>query len=75
MADEPPATLAEVRHAVDVAAGRAAGSLLLQNARLLNVFTNAVEPGHVLLAGRLVAAVGESVSTTYALRNVPEPSE
>ncbi len=66
MADEPPATLAEVRHAVDVAAGRAAGSLLLQNARLLNVFTNAVEPGHVLLAGRLVAAVGESVSAADA---------
>ncbi len=66
MADEPPATLAEVRHAVDVAAGRTSGSLLIKNARLLNVFTNAEESSEVLLAGRLVAAVGESVSAADA---------
>ena len=66
MADEPPATLVEVRHAVDVAAGRTSGSLLIKNARLLNVFTNAEESSEVLLAGRLVAAVGESVSAAEA---------
>ncbi len=66
MADEPPATLAEVRHAVDVAAGRTSGSLLIKNARLLNVFTNAEGSSEVLLAGRLVAAVGESVSAAEA---------
>ena len=62
MADESPATLVEVRHAVDVAAGRTSGSLLIKNARLLNVFTNAEESSEVLLAGRLVAAVGESTT-------------
>jgi adenine deaminase len=52
-------SLEEVRHAVDVAAGRTPGTLLLKNARLLNVFTLEIEQTHVLLAGSLIAGVGE----------------
>ncbi|MCS7059334.1 MAG: adenine deaminase [Meiothermus sp.] len=51
-------TSAEIQHAVDVAMGRAGGSLLLKNARLVNVFSLTVQHTHILLAGPLVAAVG-----------------
>src|SRR5690606_21121288 len=47
----------EVADAVAVAAGRRAGTLLLTNARVVNVFTNEIVPGDVLVAGRLIAAV------------------
>ena len=53
-----PVSLDEVRHAVDVAAGRAPGTLLLKNARVLNMFTLSIEQTHVLLAGTLIAGVG-----------------
>jgi adenine deaminase len=50
--------LSELQNAVDVAMGRRPGSLLLKNAHLVNVFTLSVQHTHILLAGRLVAAVG-----------------
>jgi adenine deaminase len=64
------ASLDEVRRAVDVAAGRAAGTLLLRNARLLNVFTGEIDEVHVLLAGRLIAAVGPELAEAEAERVV-----
>jgi adenine deaminase len=48
---------AEVADAVAVASGRRAGTLLLKNARVVNVFTNEIVESDVLLAGRLIAAV------------------
>lgn len=59
MADLPYPTLDELQHAVDVAAGRAPGDLLLRGAHLLNVFSGAVERVDVVTAGPLVAAVGD----------------
>ena len=50
--------LSELRRAVDVAMGRCPGTLLLKNARLVNVFSLSLQHTHILLAGRLVAAVG-----------------
>ena len=50
--------LSDLQYAVDVAMGRRTGSLLLKNARLVNVFTLEIQHTHILLAGRLVAAVG-----------------
>jgi len=41
-----------------VAAGRARGSLLLRGGRVINVFSNEILTADVLIAGRLVAAVG-----------------
>lgn len=55
-------TLSDLQYAVDVAMGRRAGTLLLKNARLVNVFSLELEPTHILLAGPMVAAVG----TEYA---------
>ncbi len=52
----------EVAHAVAVAAGRAEGDLLLTNCSVVNVFTNELVRADVLVAGRLIAAVGEGVS-------------
>jgi adenine deaminase len=57
---------AEVRHAIDVAAGRAAGSLLLRGGRVVNVITNEIHQADVLLAGRLIAAVGAGVNANAA---------
>lgn len=57
----PGASLADIRLAVDAAAGRTAGTLLLRNARLLDVFTQTVIDTHVLIAGKLIAAVGPSL--------------
>ena len=54
-----PVTLEELRFAVDVAAGQKPGTYLFKNARVLNVFTGTVDETHVLLAGRLIAGVGE----------------
>jgi len=48
----------EVAWAVDAASGRRPGSLRLDNARIVDVFTGAVVSGSVLLAGRLIAGVG-----------------
>jgi len=41
-----------------VAMGRCPGTLLLKNARRVNVFTLSLQHAHILLAGRLVAAMG-----------------
>lgn len=57
---------AEVRRAIDVAAGRAAGSLLLRGGRVVNVITNEVHDADVLLAGRLIAAVGNVPASNAA---------
>lgn len=56
------ATPAEVAAAVAVAAGRALGDLLLTNCRVVNVFTNEVVEADVLIAGRLIAAVGAGLA-------------
>lgn len=56
----------EVRLAVDAAAGRRAGTVLLRGGRVLNVFTGAVEPGSVLLAGRLIAGTGPEFDAAAA---------
>jgi hypothetical protein len=45
--------LFELRRAVDVAMGRCPGTLLLKNARLVNVFTLSLQHTHILLAGWL----------------------
>ncbi len=58
MSDVPYPNLEAVRRAVDVAAGRVAGDLLLRGGRVLNVFTGRIERADVLLAGALIAAVG-----------------
>jgi adenine deaminase len=52
-------SLTELKQAVEVAVGRRPGTLLLTNAKLLNVFTLEVEKTHILLAGRLIAGAGE----------------
>jgi adenine deaminase len=59
-------TLAEARAAVEVAAGRAKGSFLFKHVQLLNVFTLQIERTHVLLAGRLIAGVGEAYEDAEA---------
>ncbi|MCL6525704.1 MAG: adenine deaminase [Thermaceae bacterium] len=53
-----PPSLESLQFAVDAAMGRTPGTLLLQNARLVNVFTLELQETHVLLAGSLIAAVG-----------------
>lgn len=60
-------TVAELRQAVDVAMGRSAGTCLLKNARLVNVFSQQIERTHILLAGPLVAAVGPEYAEAEAL--------
>lgn len=49
---------AEIAAAVDAAAGRRPGTVLLCGGRLVNVLSGEVHPADVLLAGRLIAAVG-----------------
>ncbi|MEJ2359186.1 MAG: adenine deaminase [Deinococcales bacterium] len=51
-------TTEEVRFAVDVAAGRRPATVLLHDARLLNVFDGRIRRVSVALAGRLIATVG-----------------
>lgn len=50
-------SLQELQFAVDAAMGRRPGTLLLKNARLVNVFTLEIQQTHILLAGALIAAV------------------
>ena len=57
---------AEVADVVAVASGRRPGTLLLENAKVVNVFTNEIVPGDVLLAGRLIAAVGPDLNADAA---------
>lgn len=67
-----PVTLQESRHAVAVAAGRAPADVALCGARILNVFTGTFEPGELLLAGRIIAAV---VGEGQAAVDRPPPRE
>ena len=59
MPHAPYPNLDALKAAVDVAAGRRPGDLLLRGGRLLNVFSGGIERADVLLAGPLVAAVGD----------------
>lgn len=59
MSHAPSPTLDALQRAVDTAAGRRPGDLLLRGGSVLNVFTGRCERADVLLAGRLVAAVGD----------------
>lgn len=56
----------EVQAAVAVAAGRTPGSLLLKGVQVVNVFSGEILPGPVLIAGRLIAGVGEPVAGARA---------
>jgi adenine deaminase len=60
----------EVRYTVAVAAGREAGTLLLTGVQVINVFTGELEPGPVLLAGRLIAGVGPAFAGAAARQTV-----
>lgn len=51
-------TTDEVRFAVDVAAGRRPATVVLEDARLLNVFDGRISRVCVAIAGRLIATVG-----------------
>lgn len=55
-----------MRYAIDVAAGRATGSLLLRGGRVVNVITNEIHEADVLLAGRLIAGVGAGSNANAA---------
>lgn len=59
-------SLDEVRHAVEVAAGRLPGTAILRGVDVINVFSGEILPGPVLLAGRLVAATGPDVGSAAA---------
>lgn len=48
--------------AVAVAAGRETGDLLLKGGQVVDVLTGEVRPADVLVAGRLIAAVGDDLS-------------
>lgn len=63
-AGEPPTlpTPDEVAAAVAVASGRRSGDLLLRGGRVVDVFTSSVIEADVLVAGRLIAAVGQGLS-------------
>ncbi|HLN60997.1 MAG TPA: adenine deaminase [Symbiobacteriaceae bacterium] len=61
-----PLSLGEAQAAVAVAAGREAGTVLLTNVQVVNVFTGEIEPGPVLLAGRLIAGVGPACAGASA---------
>ncbi|GIW32812.1 adenine deaminase [Meiothermus sp.] len=60
-------TLSDLQYAVDAAMGRRPGTLLLKNARLVNVFSLTLQSTHILLVGPLVAAVGPEYAEAEAL--------
>lgn len=62
-----PATAEEIAAAVDAACGRRPGSLLLQNVRLVNVYSAEIYEADVLLAGRLIAGVGHGFAAEQVL--------
>jgi len=66
MSDRPYPSLDELRRVVDVAAGRREGDLLLRGGRLVNVFDGSIERADVLIAGPLVAAVGDLADAAAA---------
>lgn len=61
-----PPSLESLQFAVDVAMGRKPGTLLLRDARLVNVFTLEIQETHVLVAGSLIAAVGTEYGEAQA---------
>jgi adenine deaminase len=70
VAVQPAVTPPELLHAIDCAAGRRPGSLLLANAVNVNVYTGELLQGNVLLAGRLIAAVGPGVTGAERMINL-----
>ena len=63
-------TLEQLQYAVDVAMLRRPGSLLLKNARLVNVFTLEVQSTHILVAGELIAAIGDFLENANATQTI-----
>ncbi len=61
-----PPDVDEVAAAIRTALGRQPGTVLFTNARIVNVITQDVLEGAALLAGRLIAAVGDAVSAAAA---------
>ena len=59
MPHAPYPNLDVLRATVDAAAGRRPGDVLLRGGLVLNVFSGGIERADVLLAGHLVAAVGD----------------
>jgi len=66
MTAQPYPSLDELRRVVDVAAGRCEGDLLLRGGSVLNVFDGSIERADVLIAGALVAAVGDLTGASAA---------
>lgn len=60
-------TPAERGALVEVAAGRRPGTLLLKNARLLNLLSGEIYPTEILLHGRWIAAIGEGYQAQSVL--------
>lgn len=56
-----PPDVEEVKTAVNAALGRQPGTVLFTNARIVNVITGDIQDGPVLLAGRLIAGLGDAV--------------
>ena len=56
----------EIRGAVDVATGRRPGTRLLANAQVVDVITGEVRQTSVVLAGRLIAGVGDTYADAAA---------
>lgn len=52
-------SLEQIQFAVDAAMRRRPGTLLLKNARVVNVFTLEIQFTHILVAGELFAAIGD----------------
>lgn len=65
-----PPSLEQLQLVVDTAMGREPGTLLLKNARLVNVLTLEVRETHVLLAGSLIAAIGPEYAQARAAQTV-----
>lgn len=61
-----PPDVDEVKAAVRTALGQQPGTVLFTHAHIVNVITGDIQDGAVLLAGRLIAGVGEAVSAAAA---------
>lgn len=48
-----------IKELIEVASGRLPGSLVLKNARIVNVFTGEIVPGDIALLGGRIAGIGE----------------
>lgn len=59
-------TLDELKYVVDVATHRRPGTILFKNARLVNVFTQSIEPTSILIAGRWIASVQLAIPDSAA---------